>query len=72
MIPSDYLVKCTDKLDCACKVHDIDVFEDGGRTRASDRRLAKTALLISVDPRQPPLLRKTARFVGIGMLLGSK
>lgn len=66
----DRSVKCRDKLDCACKVHDIDVFEFGGRTRGSDTRLAKAALKISLDPRNPRSLRKIARFVGIGMLLG--
>ena len=70
MTASDYQVKCTDKLDCACKVHDIDVFERGGRTRSSDTRLSKVALKISLDPRNPRSLRKIARFVGIGMLLG--
>ena len=70
MIPSDYQVICRDKLDCACKVHDIDVFERGGRTRGSDTRLANVALRISMDWKQPRSLRRVARYVAIGMLLG--
>jgi hypothetical protein len=70
MIPSDYLVRCVDRLDCACKVHDIDVFERGGRTRGSDVRLSNLALRLYLDPRNPRSLRMTARFVAISILLG--
>lgn len=70
MIPSDYLVNCTDKLDCACKVHDIDVFERGGRTRGSDTRLSNVAIRMSMDPRLPRHLRRRALLVAYGMLIG--
>jgi hypothetical protein len=70
MVPSDYLVNCTDKLDCACKVHDIDVFERGGRTRGSDTRLSNVAIRMSMDPRLPRHLRRRALLVAYGMLIG--
>ena len=63
-------VRCTDKLDCACKVHDIEVFQNGGRTRNSDDNLAGKALRIAYDLRQPRLLRRKALLVAYGMLLG--
>ena len=63
-------VRCTDKLDCACKVHDIDVYERGGRTRGSDLRLANVAIRIAYDLRQPRSLRRKALLVATGMLLG--
>lgn len=72
MVPSDYRVKCNDKLDCACKVHDIDVFERGGRTRSSDNVLIRKALMISVNPIVSPILREKARIVATGMLIGRK
>ena len=70
MTPEDYLVKCTDKLDCACKQHDIDVFERGGRTRSSDNVLIKKALKIYLNPFTRPDLKVKAQFVATGMLLG--
>ena len=72
LLPSDYDVRCIDALDCACKIHDIDVYERGGRTRGSDQRLANVALRISLNWRYPRSLRRTARYVAIGMLIGSK
>ena len=72
LIPSDRLVRCTDKLDCACKVHDIDVYERGGRTRNSDSRLSNVAIRIAYDRRQPKSLRRKALFVAYGMLIGRK
>ena len=70
MTPGDYQVKCTDKLDCACKVHDIDVFERGGRTNGSDTRLSNVAIRIAYDFRQPRSLRRKALLVAYGMLIG--
>jgi len=67
---ADYNVGCTDKLDCACKVHDIDVFERGGRTRGSDTRLSNVAIRIAYDFRQPRALRRKALLVAYGMLIG--
>ena len=63
-------VSCTDKLDCACKVHDIDVYERGGRTEGSDVRLANVAIRIAYDFRQPRYLRRKALLVAYGMLIG--
>jgi hypothetical protein len=63
-------VPCTDKLDCACKVHDIDVYERGGRTRGSDTRLSNVAIRIAYDFRQPRALRRKALLVAYGMLIG--
>lgn len=63
-------VRCTDKLDCACRIHDIDVYERGGRTRGSDLRLANSAIRIAYDPRVPRVLRRKALLVATGMLLG--
>jgi len=70
MIPSDYRVPCTDKLDCACKIHDIDVFERGGRTRSSDTLLSNTAIRIAYNFRYPRALRRKALLVAYGMLVG--
>jgi len=67
---TDRSIKCTDKLDCACKVHDIDVYERGGRTRGSDTRLANVAIRMAFDPRVPRYLRRKALLVAYGMLLG--
>ena len=63
-------VKWTDKLDCACKVHDIDVYERGGRTRGSDTRLSNVAIRIAYDFRNSRALRRKALLVAYGMLLG--
>jgi len=71
MKPSDFGVKCKDKLDCACKRHDIDVYH-GGRSRASDNRLIKAALKISLNPFVSPIQRQAARFIAGGMMLGRK
>lgn len=70
IIPADYSYSCTDKLDCACKIHDIDVFERGGRTEGSDLRLANVALRIAYNPKFDRFLRRKALAVAAGMLLG--
>ena len=67
---SDRNVKCADKLDCACKVHDIDVFERGGRTKSSDKRLANIAINIAGSRKYSRSLRRKALLVGYGMLIG--
>jgi hypothetical protein len=69
MIPCDYEIPCIDKLDCACKVHDIDVFERGGRTRGSDTRLYNVALRMSFDLRLSQALRRKAALVAAGMII---
>jgi len=70
MIPLDYQVICIDALDCACKQHDIDVFERGGRTKSSDKRLINMAIMIARSNRYPGPLRRKAWFVAHGMLIG--
>ena len=71
MKPTDFQVRCNDKLDCACKRHDIDVYH-GGRSRASDNRLIKAALKISLNPFVSPIQRQADRFIAGGMMLGRK
>ena len=70
MIPSDYQVTCIDKLDCACRQHDIDVFERGGRTKSSDKRLINIAINMAYDRQYSRALRRKALFVAYGMLIG--
>ena len=70
LTPRDQGVGCIDKLDCACKIHDTEVFQNGGRTRSSDSNLASKALRVAYDFRQPRSLRRKALFVAYGMLLG--
>ena len=69
MKPADFKVSCKNKLDCACKRHDIDVYH-GGRSRASDNRLIKAAALISLNPFISPSQRTAARFIASGMMFG--
>lgn len=67
--PGDELVPCTDKLDCACKKHDYDVYNNQGiRTRGSDSRLANVAIRVAYDLRQPRAVRRKALLVAYGML----
>lgn len=68
--PSDRSVRCIDKLDCACRIHDIEVFQNGGRTKGSDSNLSSKALRIAYDLKQPRSLRRKALLVAYGMLLG--
>ena len=63
-------VWCVDKLDCACRIHDIEVFQNGGRTRGSDSNLSAKAIRIAYDFRQPRILRRKALLVAYGMLIG--
>lgn len=63
-------VRCIDKLDCACRIHDIEVFQNGGRTKNSDNNLAAKAIRIAYDLRQPRALRRKALLVATGMLIG--
>lgn len=70
IVAADSNVKCIDKLDCACKVHDYDVFRNGGRSGNSDSNLAAKAIRIAYDFRQPRSLRRKALLVATGMLIG--
>ena len=55
---------CTDKLDCACRDHDRDCAHPLGCSRKGDAKLIKTALAVSLDPRnrlfRPELADKAA------------
>ena len=67
--PGDELVPCIDKLDCGCKKHDYDVYNNQGiRTRGSDSRLANIAIRAAYDPRLPRSTRRKALLVAYGML----
>ena len=70
IVSTDARIPCIDKLDCACKVHDYDVFRNGGRSRNSDSNLAAKAIRIAYDLRVPRVLRRKALLVATGMLLG--
>ena len=70
LTPADRDVRCIDKLDCACRIHDIEVFQNGGRTKNSDDNLAGKAIRIAYDFKQPKALRRKALLVAYGMLIG--
>lgn len=42
---------CLDKLDCACRNHDRDCANPLGCSRKGDEKLIRTALQVSLDPR---------------------
>lgn len=70
MQPADFSYSCTDKLDCACKTHDIEVFRNGGRTTSSDQNLTAKALAVAYNFKNPRVLRRKALLVAYGMLIG--
>jgi hypothetical protein len=47
---ADRKVGCIDKLDCACKQHDLDIADSGSPSFASDTRLMKEAMKIIANP----------------------
>ncbi len=47
---SDRKVGCVDRLDCACKKHDLDIADSGLPSFASDTRLMKAAEKIIANP----------------------
>lgn len=61
---------CIDKLDCACRKHDRDCSDSRGCSRKGDAELVKTALAVSLDPRNRlfnPQLANTAALIAAGI-----
>ena len=61
---------CVDKLDCACRRHDRDCAHPDGCSRKGDAALVKTALAVSLDPRNRifnPVLANTAALIAAGI-----
>lgn len=61
---------CRDKLDCACRKHDRDCAHPDGCSRKGDTQLIKTALAVSLDPRNRlfnPQLANTAALIAAGI-----
>ena len=47
---TDRKVRCVDRLDCACKKHDLDIASSGKPSFESDTRLARAAEKIIANP----------------------
>jgi len=61
---------CIDKLDCACRKHDRDCANRRGCSRKGDEELIKTALKVSLNPRNRlfnPQLANTAALIAAGI-----
>jgi len=61
---------CIDKLDCACRNHDRACAHPDGCSRKGDTELIKTALAISLDPRNRifrPAYANTAGLIAAGI-----
>ena len=61
---------CIDKLDCACREHDRDCAHPLGCSRKGDSKLIKTALAVSLNPRNRifnPSLAYKAALVAAGI-----
>jgi len=61
---------CIDELDCACRNHDRDCAHPAGCSRKGDSELIKTALKISLDPRNRlfrPNYANTAGLIAAGI-----
>lgn len=61
---------CIDKLDCACRNHDRDCANPLGCSRKGDEKLIRTALQVSLDPRNRllrPDLANTAGLIAAGI-----
>ena len=54
----DFKGKCIDKLDCACRDHDKDCADERGCSAVGDRKLVRTALLVSLTTRNAALSAK--------------
>lgn len=62
--------RCVDKLDCACRKHDRDCANPLGCSRKGDTKLIKTALAVSLNPRNRllnPQLANTAALIATGI-----
>jgi len=65
---------CIDKLDCACRKHDRSCAHPLGCSRKGDAELVKTALAVSVNPRNRlfnPVLANTAALIAAGITAAS-
>ena len=61
---------CIDKLDCACRKHDRACADPLGCSRKGDTELIKTALAVSINPRNRifnPALANTAALIAAGI-----
>lgn len=66
----DFKGKCIDKLDCACRKHDQDCANPKGCSASADRKLVRTALLVSLTTRNAALSAK-AKLVAAGITAAS-
>lgn len=66
----DFKGRCVDKLDCACRAHDKDCANTRGCSAKADRKLVRTALLVSLTTRNQALAAK-AKLIGAGIAAAS-
>ena len=66
----DFKGPCIDKLDCACRAHDKDCADPRGCSSAGDRKLVRTALLVSLRTRNAALSAK-AKLIASGIAAAS-
>jgi len=62
----DFKGSCVDKLDCACRAHDKDCANTKGCSAKADRKLARTALWVSLTTRNA-LLSNKAKLIASGI-----
>ena len=62
----DFKGRCVDKLDCACRAHDKDCANTSGCSASADRKLVRTALLVSLRTRNAVLSNK-AKLIASGI-----
>ncbi len=62
----DFKGRCVDKLDCACRDHDQDCANIRGCSAKADRKLVRTALLVSLTTRNQALAAK-AKLIAAGI-----
>jgi hypothetical protein len=66
----DFKGRCVDKLDCACRNHDKDCANTRGCSARADRKLVRTALLVSLRTRNAALSSK-AKLIASGIAAAS-
>ena len=66
----DFKGRCVDRLDCACRAHDKDCANTRGCSAKADRKLVRTALLVSLTTRNAALSAK-AKLVAAGITAAS-
>tara|TARA_R110002074_G_scaffold220971_1_gene391544 strand:+ start:499 stop:816 length:318 start_codon:yes stop_codon:yes gene_type:complete len=66
----DFKGRCVDKLDCACRAHDKDCANSRGCSAKADRKLVRTALLVSLTTRNAVLSNK-AKAIAAGITAAS-